>query len=397
MIKDLLKRSTYYLSGLTLSKIVSVVAFVLFARALLPAGFGQFVLFTTLIQVITFFFDFGLNQWYQKHAHSSDLSVLIQRLLSARLVTLGLSLSVGGLILTFTHSFNYFVSFILILSLIPEAFLSIVDGYYLEKKNAVKVSMKTTVRMSLLLIGYFAFKDQFSFELICALYLLSSLLTTAWYFPWKLLKHFALSSFSKVWKTLNESRAYAFLIFTSFAYSRGDSLIVGYVLNDVALGLYGSAYRYLESLSLIPTALAQNLFPVSAKEGAVTSKQAKKLTLLMTGIGILISIGVYLNSPLLIVGILGDAYIQAVPLLKIFSLVLILFFVNAPLNTIVLSSSKISKFLPYGVGNTFLNLALNIIFVPIYGVVGAAWVMFTTEITGFCINLYFARKVYSNK
>jgi O-antigen/teichoic acid export membrane protein len=248
--------------------------------------------------------------------------------------------------------------------------------------------------MGLLLLAYLLFRNNFSFETAAVLYLFVSMITVAWYFPWKLLNRFSFSPFSTIWKVLTQSKSYAFLIFSSFAYSRGDSLIVRYSLNDVALGLYGSAYRYLESLSLIPTALAHNLFPLSAKEGIVSSQQTKKITLLMTFIGIIISIIVYLNAELFIVGILGEPYISAVPLLKVFSLVLAFFFINAPLNTIVISSSQVNKFLPYGVGNTFLNLALNLMFVPLYGVVAAAWVMLITEVTGLFINIYFVRKVY---
>ena len=395
-MEDLLKLSSKYLSGLVLSKILSVIVFILFARALLPLGFGQFVLFTTLLQVVTFFADFGMIQWYQKYAHSEDRKKLAQNMLSSRVITLGSSLVAAGIFIHFSRSFDSFVTVLFLICLIPEALLSIVDGYFLERKKPFRVSLKTTVRMGLLLISYFIFRNNFTFEIAVALYLLISSITTIWYFPWKLLSKFSFSSFASVWKTLNQSKSYAFLIFSSFAYSRGDSLIVRYSLNNVALGLYGSAYRYLESLSLIPTALAHNLFPLSAKEGTISAKQTGKITLLMAFLGVLISIGVYLNAHLLVVGILGESYIDAVPLLQIFSLVLILFFINAPLNTIVLSSSQINKFLPYGVGNTFLNLILNITFIPIYGVIAAAWVMLATEITGLFINLYFAKKVYSS-
>ncbi len=396
MIEDLLKRSTSYLGGLVLSKVLSVIAFILFARALLPLGFGQFVLFTTLLQVITFFADFGLVQWYQKHAHIAERRRLAHNMLSSRIATLGLSLIGGSIFIYFSRSFDSFVTILFLICLIPEALLSIVDGYFLVEKKAFRVSLKTTLRMGLLLISYFIFKNNFTFDKAVVLYLIVSLITAIWYFPWKLFNKFSFSSFASVWKTLNQSKSYAFLVFSSFAYSRGDSLIVRYSLNNVALGLYGSAYRYLESLSLIPTALAHNLFPISAKEGVVNAEQTRKITLLMAFLGVLISICVYLNAYLLVVGILGGSYIDAVPLLQIFSLVLVFFFINAPLNTIVLSSSKLNSFLPFGVGNTFLNLGLNLIFVPIYGVAGAAWVMLTTEIVGLFINLYFVRKVYSS-
>ena len=40
------------------------------------------------------------------------------------------------------------------------------------------------------------------------------------------------------------------------------------------------------------------------------------------------------------------------------------------------------------------NLALNIVFIPNYGIIAAAWIMAITEVTGFIINLIFVKKLY---
>jgi len=395
VLSALFKRSSIYLGGLTVSKLLSTLVFILFARILLPQNFGNFVLFVTLLQVVTFFADFGLIQWYQKQATITDKNTLIGEVLFARLITLFISIIISIFFLLISKSFSNYISILFIISLVPEAFLSVIDGYYLELKQSFRVSLKTTVRMVLIFAGYLVFYNAFSFVSAIKLYLLSSIITLLWYFPWLKFKYFSSSNFSKSFQTLNSSKLYAFLIFTSFTYSRGDSLVVRYTLNSTALGLYAAAYRFLESLSLIPTALAHNLFPISAKEGNVIKSQLMKIVLIMSLLGLVTAFLVFIFSSRLITFILGNAYSAAIPLLKVFSLVIFLFFINSPLNTIVLSSSQINKFLTYGVGNTLLNIALNIIFVPLFGVTAAAWVMLTTEITGFVINVYFARQVYS--
>ena len=91
MLKPLFKRSSIYFVGLTAGKLLSTIVFILFARALLPAYFGNFVFFITLLQIITFFSDFGLNQWYQKQADSEDKTALFGKVLKARLYTLATS------------------------------------------------------------------------------------------------------------------------------------------------------------------------------------------------------------------------------------------------------------------------------------------------------------------
>lgn len=397
MLSGLFKRSGIYFIGLTLSKILSVIVFILFARTLLPQNFGNFILFVTLLQVITFFADFGLNQWYQKKADSIDKNILFNQIISARVFTLIISLIVSWIFINLTNSFSPLVTIIFLATLIPEAFLSVCDGYYLEKGNTSKVSLKTGLRMFFLFLGYVLFSSVFSFELAAKLYLLSSFVTLFWYFPWKKLSISSIFGLSKVLNTLKASSSYALLIFSSFLYARGDSLVIRYVINSTAIGIYGAAYRYLESLSLIPTALAHNLFPISAKKEGVSLDHLKKILLVSFLAAIIVSATTYIFADVLIITLIGQEYSQAIPVLKIFSAVLFLFFINSPLSTVVQSSKLINKFLPWGIGNTVFNILLNLMLVGHFGIVAAAWIMLTTEVTGLMINLYFVKKLYRHE
>lgn len=394
MLNKLFKQSGIYFFGLVLSKILSVVVFILFARTLLPAKFGDFVLFVTLLQIVTFFADFGLNQWYQKQADQIDKRILFNKVISSRTITLIVSLIISYIFLKFTNSFSSSISLIFLINLLTEAFLSIADGYYFEKGESVKISLKTGLRMGILFLGYIFLKSTFSLTLALQTYLIASFITLFWFFPWRELTEFNLESLSHIFTTLKNSSAYAFLIFSSFLYARGDSLVIRYLLNSTALGIYGGAYRYLESLSLLPTALSHNLFPISAKKNGVRIESLRRILFVTLLSGIIISFAVFIFSDVLIVALLGTSYIQAIPILKIFSAVLFLFFVNSPLSTVVQSSHFVKKFLPYGFVNTLLNIVLNLIFIPIFGIVAAAWIMLVTEITGLTINIYFVKKLY---
>ncbi len=394
MLTSLFKRSGIYFFGLILGKTLSVIVFILFARSLLPEKFGDFVLFVTLLQIVTFLADFGLNQWYQKQADQVDKNKLLSQIISARIVTLIVSLFLSLIFLFLTSSFSQFVSVLFLLCLIPEAFLSVVDGFYLEKQQPLRVALKTTSRMAILFLAYLYYQSLFNLDRALKWYFISSILTFMWYFPWNRIKGFIFSSFAEIVKTLRSSSSYAFLIFSSFLYARGDSLVIRYVLNSSALGIYGAAYRYLESLSLLPTALSHNLFPISARKEGIAFDQLKKILLVTFLSGLIISLLVYLFSPLLITGLLGNPYKEAIPVLKIFSFVLLLFFINAPLATVVQSSNYVNRFLPWGLLNTSLNIILNLMLVPMFGIIAAAWAMLLTEITGLLINIFFLIKIY---
>ena len=395
MIKTLFKNTAFYFFGLAFSKIVSLAVFILYARVLLPDGFGQYVFYLTILQVVTFFADFGLNQWYQKNVDALKKNEVLNRALQARVLTLFLSLILSYLFLSVTSTFAIpLISLLFLSTLIPEALLSVLDGYYLERSQPLPVVLKTASKMAVALAGYFFFRDGFSLTVAIYVYLAADLITLAWFFPLKFVKLLFPYSLRDALKSLGSSFSYALLMSTSFLYARGDSLIIGYALPKTALGFYGAAYRYLESLSLLPSALAQNLFPISAKGQGISKANLTRITLITILTGLVLSLAVFFSAPFLIIGLLGAEYVSAIPILKVFSLVLLLFFVNAPLATVIQSSSYLKKFLPYGFANTIVNLVLNFLLVPIYGIQAAAWVMVFTEITGLIVNAVFIKKIY---
>ncbi|PIV10015.1 hypothetical protein COS31_05110 [Candidatus Roizmanbacteria bacterium CG02_land_8_20_14_3_00_36_15] len=396
MIKSLFKHSTIYFSGLFVSKLLTTIVWILIARLFAPVIFGQVVLYLTFIQLATYFANFGLNQWYQKQIehHQYQRGLLLNKILNARLITLFLSLIILGFFLFFTKSFSLSASIFTLLTLIPDSFLAIGEGYYLEQKKGLRVALKSASMAVVIFIALPFIKQPFLFEKITVANLLAELVTVLWFYPWFEFKNFCFVSFKQSLQVLRSSINYALLIFTSFFYARGDHLVINYSLGAKALGLYGAAYRYLEALSLIPTALSHNLFPISAKKQGVSRDSLVHIVGLMVVSGLIISIFLFFLSNFLVIKLIGPAYGEVIQPLKIFSVVLFLFFVNAPLSTVVQSSNYLKSFLPYGIINTVLNIILNLVLVTRYGIVSAAWVMLITEVTGLLINYYFIKKIY---
>jgi len=379
--------------GLIISKLVNTLVILYLARLFSPHDFGQISYLLTLFTLTTLIGDFGLRQWYQKKIHLFREQSLFQQMLTARLISLILFMAILSVLLFFTQPFSFVVSLVLLLALIPEAFLSVTDVYYLTKKQPKKIAIKK-ILMSLS-IGFSAlvFRQHINLTILASTFLISDLFILGWYLPWFLLKNWYLS-ISQGLKSLKQSAGYALLITTSFAYARGDSLIIEYQLGNSALGIYSVAYRYLEGLSLLPSALAENLFHISAKKRNLDPSQLIKITLVMLLLGLCFSVILFVCANLITVTILGAAYLSSAQIVRILSLVLIFFFINSPLSTVVQSSDYLKAFLPWGIANTLLNLALNIILIPFLGIQAAAWTMLVTEVFGLMINLYFIKRIY---
>ncbi|OGK12424.1 hypothetical protein A3C98_00425 [Candidatus Roizmanbacteria bacterium RIFCSPHIGHO2_02_FULL_37_15] len=394
MIRQIFKQSGIFFFGSVVSKVVTTFAWILLARVLVPEKYGQFTLYFMILQFVTFIADFGLNQYYMKNVENFGRTNMFNRILFVRSMTLLFS---GGLMLLILFSFKIFSSIIttiFILSMVPMSYLSVTDGYYLERKKTFRASLKLASIGTFFLLGYLFFNRNIDLFTVVTLLLFSLIITLIWYFPWKELK-FIKISFSESFSILKTSSSYAYLTLTSFFYNKGDSFIISYLKGNTALGIYGLAYRFLESLSLFPSALVQNLFPVSAKKAGITFSQLKKITLIMFLFGLLFALGVFVFSPFLITSFFRQEYFGAVYILRIFSLVIFLFFLNSPLATVVQSSNLVKSFLPFGIINTLVNLVLNLFLVRSFGIIAAAWVMVITETTGLFINIYFVKKLYS--
>lgn len=394
MVRDLFKNTGIYFFGSVLSKAITTIAWIALARLLTPEKYGQFTLYFMILQMTTFLGDFGLNQWYLRNVEKENRTLIFNKIIYVRSLTLFLTIAILSFILFYFKIFDLTSSLFLLASLIPMSYLSVTEGYYLEQKKGIKVSLKLISISGIFLFGYMLIYKNLDLQKSVLTLFVSLILTVSWFIPWKQIRLGKFLSLSEIFSILKSSSSYLYLNLTSFFYNKGDSFIISYFKGNSALGIYGLAYRFLESLSLFSTSLTQNLFPLSAKKEGIKLKQLLKISLLMFVSGAFVSIFVYLGANFLVIGLFGLQYSAAIPILRIFAVVLLLFFINAPLATVVQSSYLVKSFLPYGVLNTLLNISLNILLVPKFGIIAAAWMMALTEITGFLINLHFVKKLY---
>lgn len=395
MIHALIRKSFLYSGSLVVARVISFIAFILFARHLGPELFGQYVLFITLVQIITFIADAGLGQWYQKQVTDDTRHHVFARALAVRTITYVLSSIIALFTLFAFFDFSRLDFILFSVALFFEGLLSIGEYFYFEKQESHFVGLKQIGRALLLIVFYYMASRFFTITTALYAYITAGFLTALWFFPWRSILHIKKNHFTGAHKVIKTAYPYALLSLTSLAYARADSLIIGYFAGSVAVGIYATAYRFLEALSMLPQSLAQHLFPISAKK-IITKQKLVKLTGISAAVGGLIGVIIFFLAKICISFFFGGDYASAIPILQILAGVLFMFFINAPIATVVQSSHLVKKFLPFGVINTIANVVLNIIFIPTYGIQAAAWVMLFTEVTGLVINIFFIKQVYDN-
>jgi O-antigen/teichoic acid export membrane protein len=161
-------------------------------------------------------------------------------------------------------------------------------------------------------------------------------------------------------------------------YMKIDQVMLGELTTAREVGIYASAATISEVWYFIPGVLASSVFPaiVRAKESGDAKKYQRRMQLLYD-IVVLLAYGVALPLTLLagviVTALFGDEFRGAVPILRIH----IWAFVFVGLGLARTRWLLAENFTRFAMGSTVagavINIALNLILIPKFGGVGAAW------------------------
>jgi len=162
-------------------------------------------------------------------------------------------------------------------------------------------------------------------------------------------------------------------------YFRIDTVMLGMMRGDMEVGVYNVAYRIMEGVFFIPSIIMIVFFPMLAKRDRF-KEIFGKLLFILGGIGLGISIALYLFSPGLIRLIYGPEFFGAIAVLQTLALVILPVFLGH-LTTQSLVALDLNKhYLVVALLGAGLNIILNYFLIPLRGAVGAARATLVTEI-----------------
>jgi O-antigen/teichoic acid export membrane protein len=174
-----------------------------------------------------------------------------------------------------------------------------------------------------------------------------------------------------------------------YIYTKSDVLMIQFFIDEKAVGLYALATMIISKVSIPLVSIGQSAGPAFSTlkniERMNSFLKVFKMTLVLS---VPISLGVFLVADLLIIQIFGIEYHETISILKL--LCIFLFF-----NSINSVMSPILDYMGYAkrrsilVGiSAVLNILLNILFIPKFGIIGAVYsTLFTYTLYGIVLNL----------
>ena len=192
---------------------------------------------------------------------------------------------------------------------------------------------------------------------------------------------------------LKSSLPITFSNFFITIYNFMNILMLGFMKSDAETGIYTAAFKFV-ALVITPSAIIQNaFFPLLSRTENPEDRHRifRIYGNLMFIIGSILSLLVLTFSGFFIQTAYGSKYIPSIPVLNILMITVLLMFMNTIFYPALVSWKK-EKIVMYAIATGgIINIILNIILIPAYGAMGAAWSTVFSEL-GVLVGLVFITK-----
>ncbi len=405
------------LVGRIVSTLAMTVVSLLIARRFGSDGYGDFVKITTYVGFFYLFADFGLNAAYVQGAIERPLGTggtkSWQQLFGLRLImSLLLVAAAFGVLSIFPQNtaqgYTTLVRWgILFLSpaIIFQATTTTTNAFF---QKALRYDLATVAQnagsvVMLVIALFFAYGTAMSGPYIGVLSIgIGSVVTAilALYFIRKyhgaILPLFHIRTMILDFK---KTLPLGLTLIFNLIYFHSDSVVLTLSRSTHEVGIYGLAYKVFELPLVFPLFFINAVYPLLLKANKERPESSPEIfwqsLWLLLGSSFVIGAGLWGAAPL--VTYIRPDFAESILPLRILLLSLPVFFVSALLMWVLIAQNQKWRLLAIHTVAMIGNLALNIVFIPRYGYVAAAWITGMSEAFILILSSFFVMKSLKKK
>lgn len=403
--KRVLKNSIWLLIANIIIRILGALVIFFLARGLGVDIFGQYSFALSFVGFFSLFTNYGFSNLiirdvakdrtktskYINNILGIKIAFGIISLVSLFIISLFINKPTGVLIAMYVFGIE------LVVTSFTNTLRSVFHAYEIMEFDSITKIIEKTIWAILLLFLIFNKLSLINVALATLVSAILGLVITYIFFKRKIFD-INISYDKKIWKKIIIS-ATPFAITGLFALInfRIDQVMLSFLTNDLTVGLYSAAYKIIDILSILPSLLLASLYPVFSVLYYKNKPLFHKIFNLSLRYSITLAfpivVGIHLLSNNIIMLAYGDAYIDSVPVLKILIFISLISFINTPL-FVVLNAIGKQKITMINAGFTALvNIIMNIILIPKYGIMGAAFSTIISELTFLTLSTYQLEKI----
>lgn len=371
------------------------------ARYLGPDSFGIFSFATALVLIFGILTDLGLSTLITREVSRDKsleqtymgnfipMKVILSIITYSVLVLFGNIMGYPQVTLNVIYIFGFFM--------IANGFSQLFFGVFQAHEKLEYQSVSLLINNSLIFLGVlYGISNGFNVEGFALIYFATAVVGLIFSFfiiQWKYSSPKLMFNL-KFWKkSLKLAIPLSFAIVFSTIAFRVDTVLLGILQGNVAVGWYSAGFRLIDFLLFIPVVYSGAIFPVLAKFH-VSSKDLLKILyersfkyLLILSIPIVA--GTVILAPDIILILFQDSYAESVIALQILIWVIPFMFLVNIFGVMFVSINKQNLMLKITFIVMLMNIGLNLIFIPLYSYVGASIISVVTSVVECFICYYY--------
>lgn len=171
-----------------------------------------------------------------------------------------------------------------------------------------------------------------------------------------------------------------------------DAMLISHYLGAVEVAWYGLSYKIYGVLLQPAYFYVNSIFPImSVKDTPKKYLFLSSLIILVVG-AILLVLMVYLLAPFMVNTLAGSAFGPSIKVLRMLIVASLFSYVGHLVGFTLISYGGQGEMLKLGVVALLVNLILNVLLIPRYGIMGAAGVTVFTEMIDMLMMMYFLKR-----
>lgn len=377
------------IGGVVLARFLGVITTIFLARRM-PENYGLYTALYTLLGVVIIFSSFGLDTWLLRQgANPETLRAQIRRVFSLRLfatlalMVIGIALLIGtaqpGMTFTLLLISGAGLLFELLLTTGHTALRA--QG---RSQSAAVLQVVAAGLYTLLLIWLWPQSANISLNAATGYRMIAGGLGVAlmlWMLRGSLRIVWAPRDFGRL---AVEARAYFASDILANIALKADLTLVTLLIGATAAGIYNPALVIINTTFIVPSIAAQVLLPVLARP---TLPQREFRWILGLSVAASLAYGLTWlaaltwESELIIATVFQqDIFLPAAQLLQIMAVIPLLKSINFCWVMVMVARDRQGLRTRLQAAGSIFNIAGNLIWIPLFGLVGAAWVNMVTEV-----------------
>ena len=196
-------------------------------------------------------------------------------------------------------------------------------------------------------------------------------------------------------RLLRDAAPLGVVMILGLASYRLDALVLAFLQDSHAVGIYGLAYRFMEAAIPIGAFITFAIFPLLVRDEADRDRRALQIARaadLLLVVSVAIAVSTVVLAPDLVRALGGEAYAPSVVPLRILVLSLPFTFTGMILSWTLIARGLQHRLIPLAAAGLTLNLVLNLALVPTYSYKASAGVTLATEAVGALTLVFFVRR-----